>query len=107
MVRPRDSTSSTAMKPTYFVTGGEFRTWLETNHSTATELLLGFYKKASGKAGISYQEALDEALAFGWIDGVRKSVDDKRYTIRFTPRKARSIWSAVNIRRIGELTAAG
>lgn len=95
------------MKPTFFKSGGEFRAWLDTHHRSATELLVGFYKKGSGIPGITYPEALDEALAFGWIDGVRRSVDKNVYTIRFTPRKPTSIWSAVNIKRVGELTAAG
>src|SRR3954452_5808319 len=95
------------MKPTFFKSGAEFRAWLEQHHGAAPELLLGFYKKASGKGGITYQEALDEALAFGWIDGIRRARDVSSYTIRFTPRKPKSIWSAVNIRRVGELTAAG
>jgi uncharacterized protein YdeI (YjbR/CyaY-like superfamily) len=94
------------MKPTFFNSGAEFRGWLERHHRDAAELSLGFYKKVSGKPGISYQDALDEALAFGWIDGVRRSLDSDSYTIRFTPRKARSIWSAVNIKRVGELMAA-
>lgn len=95
------------MRPTLFKSGHEFRKWLENNYDKQQELLLGFYKKASGKGGITYQEALDEALAFGWIDGVRKSVDDAIYTIRFTPRKPKSIWSMVNIKRVGELTKLG
>jgi len=95
------------MKPTFFKSGSEFRAWLETHHRSAKELLVGFYKKGSGIPGITYREALDEALAFGWIDGVRRSVDKGAYTIRFTPRKPTSIWSAINIRRVGELTAAG
>jgi uncharacterized protein YdeI (YjbR/CyaY-like superfamily) len=95
------------MKPTFFKSGAEFRAWLEQHHGVASELLLGFNKKGSGKGGITYQEALDEALAFGWIDGVRRARDASSYTIRFTPRKPRSIWSAVNTRRVGELTAAG
>ena len=74
---------------------------------SAAELWIGFYKKDSGKAGITYREALDEALCCGWIDGIRKGVDEKRFRQRFTPRKTKSIWSAVNIRRAGELTAAG
>jgi uncharacterized protein YdeI (YjbR/CyaY-like superfamily) len=69
--------------------------------------LVGFYKRGSGKASLTYQEALDEALAFGWIDGIRRSVDAVAYTIRFTPRRPRSIWSAVNIRRVDELSAEG
>jgi uncharacterized protein YdeI (YjbR/CyaY-like superfamily) len=95
------------MKPTFFKSGDDFRIWLDNNHGKQQELLLGFYKKASGHGGITYQEALDEALAYGWIDGVRKSVDDASYTIRFTPRKPKSIWSMVNIKRVGELTKLG
>ena len=94
-------------KAKYFQSGGEFRAWLESNHDRASELLLGFYRKSVSKKGITYPEALDEALAFGWIDGVRRGVDEERYTIRFTPRKARSIWSNVNVKRVGELIAAG
>ena len=104
------------MKPTFFESGAAFRRWLERHHASATELLLGFYatelllgfyKKGAPKSGISYREALDEALCFGWIDGVRKSIDEHAWTIRFTPRKARSIWSVVNIKRTHELIAAG
>lgn len=95
------------MKPTFFKSGDDFRNWLDKNHGKQQELLLGFYKKASGNGGITYQEALDEALAYGWIDGIRKSVDDASYTIRFTPRKPKSIWSMVNIKRVGELTKLG
>jgi uncharacterized protein YdeI (YjbR/CyaY-like superfamily) len=94
-------------KAKYFNSGGEFHAWLESNHDRATELLLGFYKKSAGEKGITYPDALDEALAFGWIDGVRRGVDEERYTIRFTPRKARSIWSNVNVKRVAELIAAG
>ena len=94
-------------KAKYFRSGGEFGAWLESNHDRASELLLGFYKKSASKTGITYPDALDEALAFGWIDGVRRGVDEERYTIRFTPRKARSIWSNVNVKRVGELIAAG
>jgi len=95
------------MKPRFFRSSQEFRDWLDAHHDTADELLLGFYKKTSGTPGISYPESVDEALAFGWIDGVRKSLDERRYTIRFTPRKPNSKWSAINVRRVGELTAAG
>jgi uncharacterized protein YdeI (YjbR/CyaY-like superfamily) len=95
------------MDPHYFTSAAKFRQWLEKNHATATELLAGFYKKSSGKPSITYQEALDEALSFGWIDGIRKSVDENRYTIRFTPRKPGSIWSNVNIKRANELSALG
>ena len=94
------------MKPTFFKSGADFRVWLEQHHRASSELLLGFYKTASRKGGITYRDALDEALAFGWIDGIRRTLDADSYTIRFTPRKPRSIWSAVNIRRVNELVAA-
>src|SRR6266567_6469109 len=93
------------MKPTFFTSASKFRQWLEKNHDNSTELLVGFHKKASGKKSLTYQEALDEALAFGWIDGVRKRVDDSAYAIRFTPRKPGSIWSVVNTKRVAELIA--
>lgn len=95
------------MKATFFKTGAAFRSWLEKNHDRADELLVGFYKVGSGNASATYQQALDEALAFGWIDGVRRSIDDVSYSIRFTRRRPRSIWSAVNIKRVKELEAAG
>jgi uncharacterized protein YdeI (YjbR/CyaY-like superfamily) len=95
------------MNPCYFTSAVRFHHWLEKNHATATELLVGFYKKSSGKPNMTYQEALDEALCFGWIDGIRKSVDENRYTIRFTPRKPTSNWSNVNIKRVNELIAEG
>src|SRR5215213_11915195 len=95
------------MKAKFFSSPEQFRQWLERNHNRATELLVGFHKKASGKKSITYAEALDEALCFGWIDGVRKSLDETSYVIRFTPRKPRSIWSANNIRRVKELTGQG
>lgn len=95
------------MNATYFKLSDALHAWLEEHHATETELLVGFYKKAAATKGITYAEALDEALAFGWIDGVRRGVDAARYTIRFTPRKPRSIWSAVNIKRVGELIEAG
>jgi len=88
----------------FFKTSGDFRKWLDKNHSGVKELWLAFYKKDSGRPSITYHEALDEALCYGWIDGVRKAVDDISYTVRFTPRKPVSIWSMVNIRRVGELT---
>jgi uncharacterized protein YdeI (YjbR/CyaY-like superfamily) len=95
------------MKPRFFIAQSAFRAWLELQHDTTHELWVGFYNKQSGKGGITYPEALDEALCFGWIDGLRKRVDDASYTIRFTPRKPGSIWSAVNIRRVGELIKLG
>jgi uncharacterized protein YdeI (YjbR/CyaY-like superfamily) len=95
------------MEAHYFNTPAEFRAWLEENHTTATELLVGFYKRGGRETGITYQEALEQALSFGWIDGVRRKVDDQRWTIRFSPRKARSIWSGVNTKRVEELMAQG
>jgi len=92
--------------PRFFKTPAEFRKWLQQNHSSATELLVGFYKTDSGIPSITWPESVDEALCFGWIDGVRKRVDDASYTIRFSPRKATSIWSAVNIKKVAELTKA-
>jgi len=96
-----------APAPRYFRGASELRAWLEKNHGSAAELWVGFFNQRSGKTGITYKEALDEALCFGWIDGVRKSVDEGRYMQRFSPRKARSMWSLVNIKRVGELEAAG
>jgi uncharacterized protein YdeI (YjbR/CyaY-like superfamily) len=91
------------MSAIYFKTAAEFRRWLAAHHDRDTQLLVGFYKKASGRAGISYQDAVDEALCYGWIDGVKKRVDDDRYTHRFSPRKRVSIWSNVNARRFRQL----
>jgi len=95
------------MKPTFFSTPEKFRSWLEKNHDREEELLVGFYKKDSKKKSITYAEALDEALCYGWIDGVRRSFDETSYTIRFTPRKPKSIWSLVNVRHVERLTKAG
>jgi uncharacterized protein YdeI (YjbR/CyaY-like superfamily) len=95
------------MKPTFFKTPARFRAWLETHHETKKELLVGFYKKGTGKQSITWPESVDEALCFGWIDGVRRSLGDEAYSIRFTPRRPRSIWSAVNVARVTELAAAG
>lgn len=91
----------------FFTTQSLFRQWLEKNHARSAELWVGFHKKNSGKKSITYAEALDEALCFGWIDGLRKSVDEASYTIRFTPRKAKSIWSRVNTKRAEELSKLG
>lgn len=94
-------------EPRFFASQEAFRTWLEKRHSTATELWVGLVRNGSGLRGIGYREALDEALCFGWIDGVRRSLDAGRWTIRFTPRKPGSVWSEVNIRRARELAAEG
>jgi uncharacterized protein YdeI (YjbR/CyaY-like superfamily) len=96
-----------AMEPTYFKTQAGFRRWLKANYAKETECWIAFYKKGCGKKGITYQEALDEALCLGWIDGIRKSHDDEAFKIRFSPRKPRSLWSAINIKRVGELQEAG
>ena len=96
-----------AAEPVFFPTEADFRRWLEANHETAPELLVGFWKKGSDKASIDWPQARDQALCFGWIDGVRKSLGDDAYTIRFTPRRRGSIWSRVNIARYEALTADG
>src|SRR3954468_20595305 len=95
------------MKPIYFRSQAHFREWLEKHHATKTEQWIGFYKVKSKKKGITYEEALDEALCYGWIDGIVKSVDADSYMHRFTPRKSTSHWSNVNVKRYGELERAG
>ena len=95
------------MKPTFFESASAFRAWLATHHNTTSALLVGFYKKQSGRPGITYAEALDEALCFGWIDGIRRRVDDRCYTIRFTPRQPRSVWSIVNTAHVARLMKRG
>ena len=94
-------------QPTFFPTEADFRRWLAANHETAPELLVGFWKKGSGKPSIDWPQARDQALCFGWIDGLRKSLGEDAYTIRFTPRRKGSIWSKVNVERFEELKAAG
>jgi uncharacterized protein YdeI (YjbR/CyaY-like superfamily) len=95
------------MKPRFFPTPEELRRWFEKNHESETELLLGYYKKGTGKPSVTWPESVDEALCVGWIDGIRRSLDEERYTIRFTPRRARSIWSTVNIARVKALEGEG
>jgi uncharacterized protein YdeI (YjbR/CyaY-like superfamily) len=95
--------SHVSTKPRYFRSPAEFRAWLERHHATADVLWVGFYKVGSGKLSMTWPESVDEALCFGWIDGVRKSVDELRYVIRFSPRKPGSVWSSVNIKRAREL----
>ena len=95
------------VKPTYFSDGADFRRWLEKHHARAAEITVGFYNRASGRAGLTYSQALDEALCVGWIDGVRRNDGPDGYTIRFTPRRPRSIWSLVNVRHAERLIAAG
>jgi uncharacterized protein YdeI (YjbR/CyaY-like superfamily) len=95
------------LKPQFFLAASDFRNWLQKHGRTTAELCIGFYKKSSGKRSITYAEALDEALCWGWIDGVRKSFGVDSYTIRFSPRKPKSQWSAVNIRHVERLKKAG
>ncbi len=92
------------MTPTFFRTPADLRKWFRKNHATATELWIGFYKVGSGKPSITWPESVDEALCCGWIDGVRKTVDESSYKIRFSPRRPRSVWSAVNIKRVKVLS---
>ncbi len=94
-------------KPRFFASTGEWRAWLEEHHSDTEEVWVGLYKRGSGHPSITWPEAVDGALCFGWIDGVRKSIDAASYKIRFTPRRQRSIWSAINIRRVAELSKLG
>jgi uncharacterized protein YdeI (YjbR/CyaY-like superfamily) len=95
------------MEPTFFATPADFRAWLERHHEGHSELIVGFHKRGSGRPSITWRKAVDQALCFGWIDGVRRRIDDTSYSIRFTPRKARSTWSAVNIERMKELVDEG
>ncbi|UXH79471.1 YdeI/OmpD-associated family protein [Roseateles amylovorans] len=96
-----------ARTPTFFETAAEFRAWLDQHAATATELVVGFRKRGSGLPSLDWPESVDEALCHGWIDGVRTRIDDKSYKIRFTPRRAGSIWSAINIGRVEALTKEG
>lgn len=95
------------MKAIFFATQDEFRKWLEKHHKNEPELLVGFYKVGSGKPSMTWSQSVDQALCFGWIDGVRKSIDEESYCIRFTPRRKNSNWSAINIKKVEELTTAG
>lgn len=99
--------SSEEMKPLFFATPTDWRKWLEQNHEREKEVLVGFHKMGSGKPSITWPESVDGALCFGWIDGVRRSIDASSYTIRFTPRRPRSIWSNVNVERANELIGSG
>ncbi|MHC8949829.1 YdeI/OmpD-associated family protein [Sphingobacterium hungaricum] len=91
----------------FFATASSFRNWLTQHHGSETELYVGFYKIGSGKESITWSEAVDQALCFGWIDGRKDTLDPESYSIRFTPRKKNSIWSAINIRKVEQLTEAG
>ena len=96
-----------AVKPAFFADPQAFRQWLQKHHRTAEELIVGFYKRNSGKPSITWPQSVDQALCFGWIDGIRRRVDDEVYTIRFTPRRPQSVWSSVNIKRVPELEKLG
>ena len=91
----------------FFATQDEFRKWLKKNHRKEVELIVGFYKVGSDKPSMTWSQSVDQALCFGWIDGVRRSINEESYSIRFTPRKSNSIWSAINIKKVEELTRTG
>ena len=95
------------MTPEFFATPSELHAWLAQHHDASKELWVGFYKKHSNKASITWPQAVDAALCFGWIDGVRRSIDEVSYAIRLTPRKSRSAWSAINIKKVQDLTRLG
>ena len=95
------------MEPIFFPSQAEFRAWLEENHETAAELIVGYYKVKTGKPSMIWSESVDQALCFGWIDGVGRSLGDELHTVRFTPRRLKSIWSSINIAKIEKLTKEG
>ena len=95
------------MEPIFFPTPEQFRAWLEANHQTADEVLVGFHKKKAGKPSMTWAQSVDQALCFGWIDGKGRSLGDEAHTIRFTPRRPRSNWSAINIAKVAKLTEEG
>lgn len=95
------------MNPVYFKSQNEFRKWLEKNHDRESEIIVGYYKTGTGRLSLTWSESVDQAICFGWIDGVRRSIDEERYCIRFTPRKPSSNWSNVNIKKVEELTKKG
>lgn len=96
-----------ANAPVFFENTGQFREWLEKNHQTASEIIVGYYKVATGKPTMTWSDSVDEALCFGWIDGIRRSIDGESYCNRFTPRKPNSNWSAINIKKVEELIKLG
>ena len=95
------------MNPVYFQDQNEFRKWLEKNHNKESEIIVGYYKVGTGKPSMTWSQSVDQAICFGWIDGIRRSIDSERYSIRFTPRKPTSIWSNVNIKKVEELKKKG
>jgi len=96
-----------AIEPTFFPTPSDFRAWLEVHHTDTDMLWVGYYKKATGKPSVTWEETVDEALCYGWIDGIRRSLGEEAYVIRFTPRKPKSVWSGRNIKRVEALKAEG
>jgi uncharacterized protein YdeI (YjbR/CyaY-like superfamily) len=104
---PLENNMNSAIQPTFFASQSDFRKWLEENHDREKELFVGFHKVGSGQPCMSWSESVDQALCFGWIDGVRKSIDKNGYFIRFSPRKPKSNWSAVNIKKVDALTQQG
>jgi uncharacterized protein YdeI (YjbR/CyaY-like superfamily) len=104
---PEKNRKQLPIKPTFFATPAAFRQWLKKNHSSVTEFWVGFHKRETGRPSITWPESVDQALCFGWIDGLRKSLGSESYVIRFTPRKTTSIWSAVNTKRAKELIRLG
>lgn len=104
---PRATAPGPEMKPIFFPSPADFRRWLEEHHTSEQELWVGFYKRATGKPSITWPEAVDQLLCFGWIDGVRRSLGEESYAIRVTPRRPGSVWSAVNVKRVKELTKLG
>lgn len=95
------------MKPRFFNSPAAFRVWLQENHASRVELLVGYYRRATGKPSMTWSESVDEALCFGWIDGIRRRIDEQRYTIRFTPRRPNSNWSRINLDKVVALDKAG
>jgi uncharacterized protein YdeI (YjbR/CyaY-like superfamily) len=95
------------MEPVFFADAAELRAWFAEHHADAPELLVGYFKKHTGKPSVQHTEAIEQALCFGWIDSIGRRIDDERYQVRFTPRRKGSVWSAVNVAKIAELTAAG
>jgi uncharacterized protein YdeI (YjbR/CyaY-like superfamily) len=95
------------MDAQFFATAAELRAWFEHHHDSASELIVGYWKKSTGKGGLSHPEAIEQALCFGWIDSVGRSIDEQRYQVRFTPRRTGSVWSSVNVAKIAELTQRG
>ncbi len=94
-------------RPVFFPSQKDFRSWLEENYQNSAEVLVGYYKLKTGKPSMTWSESVDQAICFGWIDGIRRSIDEESYCIRFTPRRPTSIWSAVNIKKVEELTKKG